>query len=243
MKVRRNTKNGKPYGNFFIALGGGRREMLDTRDKAVAEQRMKLFAKTGSWRDPNAKPIDPLGAFDAPPPAPLALLPAIESPPPPAPAASSPPPPPPQSAPAGDDWVADMGARGPRSAPPADDEDDLDPEVAKELLEVAGNVLVEAQLMAQAWLLRRYKRIEAAPVDPEHQLRKIGRKAWATQFKRWWPDLNIPAWAVALGATGMTVMVQVGEGATASEAPAARPRPAASSSSTTSAPPAEAAAA
>ncbi len=241
MKLRRNMKNGKPYGSFFIALGQGKRHMLHTKDRLEAEKKFRDYKVT------NGKPVDPLAAFDPPPPPPpLALLPPMSTPAaPPAAAASSspPPPPPPPAAAAADDWTADIGSSRASSTPP-DDDDDLDPEAARELLETAGAVLVEAQLMAQAWLLRRYKGIEAAPVDPEHQLRTMGRKAWAKQFKLWWPELAIPPWAVALGATGMAVMIQVGEGATATEAPPVRPRPAASSpTSTPAAPPAEAAAA
>ncbi len=241
MKMRRNTKkNGKPYGQFFITLGGGRREKLETQDPKLAAERFALYQKTGSWRDANAKPLDPLAAFDPPPP-PIALLPPIAPPAtPPAPSSA-----PPQAAPAGDDWAADIGARS-SGAAKDDDDDDLDPEASRELLETAGAVLVEAQLMAQAWLLQRYKGINAAPVDPEHKLRQMGRKAWAKQFKIWWPDFNIPPWAVALGATGMAVMVQVGEGATLVDQPERpRPRPPAESSpvSTPAAPAAEAAAA
>jgi hypothetical protein len=240
VKLRRNEKNGKPYGSFFIALGRGQRHMLHTKDRAEADRKFREYKAS------NGKPADPLAPFHPPPSPPIALLSAIETPAPPAAASSSAPPPAAQGAPADDSWVKDFAGASSSKAHDADD-DDLDPEVARELLETAGNVLVEAQLMAQAWLLRRYKKIEAAPVDPEHQLRKMGRAAWAKQFRIWWPDLAIPPWAVALGATGMAVMVQVGEGATRAEAPPrAQPRPAAAPSSPTStpaAPPAEAAAA
>jgi hypothetical protein len=173
-------------------------------------------------------------------------MPAGGSTPPPAP----PPPAPPAAAPqvdaaaeaaATNEAAAELG--GPsndNAAPPP-----MDPDVLRGLVEQAAHVLVDAQLSLQAYIVKRSIGEAPPPMPievrnaagelvlnpatgkPLESPRAIAARAWAVQFEKWFPNLNLPEWAIALILTGAYLPAQFASAAALAEskkqAPTAQP--------------------
>jgi hypothetical protein len=154
-------------------------------------------------------------------------MPAGGSTPPPAPAPAPAPAAAPQvdaaaEAAATNEAAAELG--GPandNAAPPP-----MDPDVLRGLVEQAAHVLVDAQLSLQGYIVKRSTGeapppmpievrnaagelvINPATGKPLESPRAIAARAWAVQFEKWFPNLNLPEWAIALILTGAYLPAQ-----------------------------------
>lgn len=177
--------------------------------------------------EPAAPAASGLPAAGAPPPVPP-LSPTYTAPPalprvPPAQGAESPPdasggptpvmpdgyiPPAPGWADAVASAAGSAGPTGGEGAPEIDDE------FLDQVVGVVAEVVVELQISAQAWLIKRRAKIVAGPIPPDDKGRELGRKLWTTALKKMFPDVpDIPEWLLApMIIAALTVPRQIQDG-------------------------------
>jgi hypothetical protein len=253
-KLWRKKRGTKYSGSYYVTLDG-QDVNLGTSDANEATARLLEAVKKRKRRFPDeldqaaaAMEVDELPAAAAAAQAAQGggvpgQMPAGGSTPPPAPAPAPAAPPVDAAAEAAatNEAAAELG--GPandNAAPPP-----MDPDVLRGLVEQAAHVLVDAQLSLQAYIVKRSIGEAPPPMPievrnaagelvlnpatgkPLESPRAIAARAWAVQFEKWFPNLNLPEWAIALILTGAYLPAQFAAAAALAEskkqAPTAQP--------------------
>jgi hypothetical protein len=219
----RVKRAGKFIGSWHFTAPGGARINTHTLDASAALKFRREWlrshpAKSGSEGaaevvaalagDDGASRVAPATA-EAPPAA---------DPPPAAPLPFSPPALPPISPdgyrPVDGDWTAGVNAAaaGAAGEAPGEQAPPLDPAFLEGIVVQAATLAIEAQIIAQEFVLRRWGKIKPGEVAPDSVAREPGRKLWEAQIRAWIPtDWDLPPWLMAIALTAMaTVPVQIG---------------------------------
>lgn len=108
----------------------------------------------------------------------------------------------------------------PKDAPPTADEPpkvsedgttQIPPEMFERMMGQLGEMIVEAQIKGQEWLIARALKANAGPVPLNNVGRVEAAKFWNQQLALWMPsNVPLPPWAVAMVTTAMfTIPVQL----------------------------------
>lgn len=222
-KLWKVKRDGRRIGSWYFTAPGGKRVNTRTADTVKAmkfEDRFLAKTSRAAKADTQGAAEATIAALDA---TPGLDAPASEAPPPPdlpavEPVASGLIEAEPIALPGSDpaDWASDAAraATGGSAAEPP--EPDLDPAFLKYLLEDAAALLVEGQIMLQAWAIARGVQLKAAIVPPDARGRAKGKEIWTKQLLLWMPDdIDLPGWVAApIAVAAATLPVQLGEGCT-----------------------------
>lgn len=98
--------------------------------------------------------------------------------------------------------------------PAGEGEAEVDAEFLNELVGTMADILVEAQLMGQAWLIKKRAGLEAGSVPENAKGRTVGRAVWTRAIKKAFPETpDIPEWLLApLAIAALTVPTQIQNG-------------------------------
>lgn len=213
-KLRRVKVNGKEVGTWYIVLDG-KKVRMETTDYMLARDRAKEATETGRREFPR-EDRNPVKALPPMPTNGVKHFPQ-ESPSKPAnwaddiasAVSGGPMPEPPKEDVKPDGYYPPgsvlppiekpSAANAPGDAPkPDDDSTTLPPEMLEELLETAASMLVQMQLDAQAYLIRRMAKREPAVLDERNETRIGATKIWKDYLKTAVPaNVPLPPYLVA----------------------------------------------